>query len=124
MNASLYTDEGGNWLLNRLFPMALQSDMLFEALILSMARYSHTVGKEGLIPGGVHFSQLRSSVLGKLHRMLSMDTEISTSDLVIHTIICLIAADVRLPKLVASFSSVANRHCSSSPVMTNTQLLI
>ncbi|EXJ63911.1 hypothetical protein A1O7_00246 [Cladophialophora yegresii CBS 114405] len=94
MNASLYTDDAGNWLLKTLFPMALQSDMLFEALILSMARYSHPASKDALIPGGAHFAHLRSSVLSKLHRTLSMDTKISTSDTTIHTVICLIATDV------------------------------
>jgi hypothetical protein len=97
MNASLYTDDAGNWLLNTLFPMALQSDMLFQALILSMARYSHPASKDALIPGGSHFAHLRSSVLSKLHRTLSMDKEISTSDTTIHTVICLIAADVGCP---------------------------
>ncbi len=80
--------------MNTLFPMALQSDMLFEALVLSMARYSQPTSKDALIPGGVHFAQLRSSVLGKLHRTLSMKEDISTSDTTIHTVICLIAADV------------------------------
>lgn len=95
MNASLYTDEAGNnWLMNTLFPLALQSDMLCEALVLSMARYSLPTTKDALIPGGVHFSHLRSSVLAKLHRTLSMKKEISTSDTTIHTVICLIAADV------------------------------
>ncbi|KIW73758.1 hypothetical protein PV04_01851 [Phialophora macrospora] len=93
MNASLYTDDAGNWLLKTLFPMALQSDMLFQALILSMARFSHPASKDALIPGGVHFAHLRSSVLSKLHRTLSMDKAISTSDTTIHTVICLIAAD-------------------------------
>ena len=97
MNASLYSDKAGNWLMNTLFPMALQSDMLFEALVLSMARYSHPAGKVALIPGGSYFAQLRSNVLGKLHRTLSMEKEISTSDTTIHTVICLIAADVRQP---------------------------
>ncbi|OQV02734.1 Fungal specific transcription factor domain-containing protein [Cladophialophora immunda] len=94
MNASLYSDESGrNWLTGTLFPLALRSDMLFEALILSMARYSHPAGANALVPGGVHFAHLRSSVLGKLHRTLSQDKEISTSDTTIHTVICLIAAD-------------------------------
>ncbi|OCT53302.1 hypothetical protein CLCR_09997 [Cladophialophora carrionii] len=93
MNASLYTDDAGNWLLNTLFPMALQSDMLFQALILSMARYSHPASKGALVPGGAHFAHLRSSVLSKLHQALSMDKTISTSDTTIHTVLCLIAAD-------------------------------
>ena len=95
MNASLYTDEAGNWLMNTLFPMALQSDMLFEALVLSMARYFSPTSKDALVPGGTHFVHLRSSVLGKLHRTLSMEEGVSTSDTTIHTVICLIAADVR-----------------------------
>ncbi|KAJ9608153.1 hypothetical protein H2200_007141 [Cladophialophora chaetospira] len=93
MNASLYTDEAGNWLMNTLFPMALQSDMLFEALLLSMARYFSPTSKDALVPGGTHFVYLRSSVLGKLHRTLSLEEEVSTSDTTIHTVICLIAAD-------------------------------
>ena len=95
MNEALYTDPTGkNWLMSTLFPMALQSDMLFEALILSMARYSQTSTKDALTPGGIQFASLRSSVLGKLHRTLSMDKDISTSNVTIHTVICLIAADV------------------------------
>ncbi|KAH0843504.1 hypothetical protein FOPE_08725 [Fonsecaea pedrosoi] len=94
MNASLYADDSGkNWLTGTLFPLALQSDMLFEALILSMARYTNPAGPNALVPGGVHFAHLRSSVLGKLHRTLSQSKEISTSDTTIHTVICLIAAD-------------------------------
>ncbi|EXJ72921.1 uncharacterized protein A1O5_04070 [Cladophialophora psammophila CBS 110553] len=86
MNASLYSDGAGkNWLTGTLFPLALQSDMLFEALILSMARYSQPASTNALVPGGVHFAHLRSSVLGKLHRTLSQDKEISTSDTTIHT---------------------------------------
>ncbi len=98
MNASLYTADGaGNWLMNTLFPMALQSDMLFEALILSMARYFTPTSKDALVPGGAQFVHLRSSVLGKLHRTLSMEEGVSTSDTTIHTVICLISADVRSP---------------------------
>ena len=96
MNASLYTDDAGNWLTTTLFPLALQSDMLFEALVLSMARYSHPAGKDALIPGGIKFSEMRSNVLAKLHRTLSMEKDISTSDTTIHTVVCLIAADVVL----------------------------
>ena len=80
--------------MNTLFPMALQSDMLFEALVLSMARYSVPARKDALVPGGIHFATLRSSVLGKLHGTLSKEKEVSTSDITVHTVICLIAADV------------------------------
>jgi hypothetical protein len=97
MNESLYTDNLGNWLMTTLFPLALQSDMLFEALVLSMARYSHPASKNALVPGGAHFAQMRSNVLGKLHRTLSMGNEISTSDTTIHTVTCLISADVSRP---------------------------
>ncbi|KIY00344.1 uncharacterized protein Z520_04029 [Fonsecaea multimorphosa CBS 102226] len=94
MNESIYSDESGrNWLTGTLFPLALQSDMLFAAVILSMARYSHVAGSNALVPGGVHFLHLRSSVLGRLHWTLSQDKEISTSDTTINTLICLIAAD-------------------------------
>jgi hypothetical protein len=95
MNASLYTDSTGkNWLMDTLFPMAMQSDMLFEAMLLSMARYSNPYQEDSFTPGGLFFSHLRSGVLGKLHKRLSMEESVATSDLTIHTVICLIAADV------------------------------
>ncbi|ETI22463.1 hypothetical protein G647_06538 [Cladophialophora carrionii CBS 160.54] len=90
-NASLYSDEKGNWLLNRLFSLALQSDMLFEAIILSMSRL-HPAGQSAIVPGGVRFSYYRTSVISKLHRRLAVK-EKATDDITIHTIIALISAD-------------------------------
>ncbi|OCT51555.1 hypothetical protein CLCR_08336 [Cladophialophora carrionii] len=90
-NASLYSDDKGNWLLNRLFSLALQSDMLFEAIILSMSRL-HPAGQSAIVPGGVRFSYYRTSVISKLHRRLAIKEE-ATDDITIHTIIALISAD-------------------------------
>ena|ERR1700742_668389 len=91
-NASLYSDERGNWLLRRFFPLALQSDMLFEAIILSMSRL-HPATQSAVIPGGIHFAYYRTSVISKLHRRLMNKSE-ATDDITIHTIMSLISADV------------------------------
>ena len=91
-NASLYSDDQGNWLLRRLFSLALQSDMMFEALVLSMSRL-HPASATAMVPGGLRFNQYRTSVLSKLHRRLA-NKEAATDDVVLHTIMALISADV------------------------------
>ncbi len=67
--------------------------MLFEAIILSMSRL-HPASLNAIVPGGINFAFYRTSVIAKLHRRLAKEDE-ATDDITVHTIMCLISADVR-----------------------------
>ena len=92
MYGATYTDEKGrNWLATNYFPLAMQNDMLFEAMILHMYHQFPSNHKTAA-PARGDFVSHRSSVLSKLHQRLS--SKDSIDDTTIHTILSLMAADV------------------------------
>ena len=87
-------DEGGNWLLSFLFRKALQSDVLFESLILfvlSQAPAGLAISTER--EDEQAFLSLRGRMIRKLQRRLGVPRE-CIDDITIHTILNLMASDV------------------------------
>ena len=56
----------------------------------------HPASKSAIVPEGVNFAFYRTSVIAKLHQRLAKTDE-ATDDITVHTITCLILADVSFP---------------------------
>ena len=110
-NKDLFTDQNGNnWLVSYRFPSALQSEVLFECLVLYTLsqlppkyRPFHATGETCL--------KLRASVLKKLHLRLQ-DPQLCQDDTTLHSVIMLIGSDVQLA-VFAYFVQKLTKYISS-----------
>ena len=89
-------EDGSNWLTTTFFPMTLQSDVLFEALVYFVLR--NFASGHGYIPlprGNVRsdYSLLRSNIISKLRQRFVLERE-SVDDITILTVLLVFAGEV------------------------------